>query len=70
MAVPEVPALSCTPSVVMQNASRRPKPTENADKPDGTEIVQLRYLLIFVIGMRKMERDMAERGGFEPPIEV
>jgi hypothetical protein len=50
----------------MQKASKRPNSTENADNADGTEIVQPPYFLLFVIGMRKIQKGLAERGGFEP----
>ena len=62
--------LSCTPPVVMQKASQGANWTENADNADATEIAQAAYFLLFTSEMRKMQKGLAERGGFEPPIEL
>jgi hypothetical protein len=54
----------------MQKASQRPNSTENADNADKMEIVQVAYFLLFANGMREIQEGLAERGGFEPPIEL
>ena len=52
-------------AVVMQKVSQGPNSTENADKADKTEIVQVAYFLLLISGMRKWRKGLAERGGFK-----
>ena len=54
----------------MQDASHGPKSAENAANSDETKINQPAYFLRFAIGIGKMREGLAERGGFEPPIEL
>jgi hypothetical protein len=54
----------------MQKVSQRLNWTENADNADEAEIYQVAYFLLFTNGMRKVQEGLAERGGFEPPIEL
>ena len=54
----------------MQRVSQGPNWTENADKADETDSAQHAYYQRHAHVMSEMPDDLAEREGFEPPIEL